>query len=237
MDKRLIAAAELITPCSTVADIGTDHAYLPLYLIKNGIAQRVIASDVNKLPLSKAEHNVKENGAESSIDLRLSFGFDNYTAGELDCAFICGMGGENIASILEKAKIPLDFPMVLQPMSRPEYLLKYLADNRYELIKHTIVLDMGRYYNLLLVQKIMNEKSCGEDAQSGENWYQKPLFTIIGKLDLDDATVREYLERKLAALEKSAAQLKNAPENADKNGIVRTAKALRKTLFASQNEK
>lgn len=221
MDKRLLSAADLIQNCGTAADIGTDHGYLPIYLIKKAKAKRVIASDVNPLPLLKAEQNVKQNGAESFIDLRLSFGFDNYQNGEIDCAFICGMGGENIANILKTAKIDLDFPLVLQPMSRPEYLLKYLAQNSFELLKHTVVLDNRRYYNLMLVQK-----------QEGkiDSFANNPLYPIIGKLDLSDNTVKEYLRRKLAALEKSAAQLKNAGPDADSKGILKNAALLKNLL-------
>lgn len=221
MDKRLLAAAGLIQNCGTAADIGTDHGYLPIYLIKKAKAKKVIASDVNRLPLLKAEQNVKQNGAESFIDLRLSFGFDNFENGEIDCAFICGMGGENIANILKTAKIDLDFPLVLQPMSRPEYLLKYLAQNGFALLKHTVVLDNRRYYNLMMVQK-----------QEGkiDSFAGNPLYPIIGKLDLSDNTVKEYLRRKLAALEKSAAQLKNAPSGADTKEIIKTAKELKNLL-------
>ncbi len=221
MDKRLLSAADLIQNCGTAADIGTDHGYLPIYLIKKAKAKRVIASDVNPLPLLKAEQNVKQNGAESFIDLRLSFGFDNYKNGEIDCAFICGMGGENIANILKTAKIDLDFPLVLQPMSRPEYLLKFLASNGFELLKHIVVLDNRRYYNLMLVQK--------RDG-APDNISCDPLYPIVGKLDLTDNTVKEYLRLKLRALEKSAAQLKNADPGADSKGILKNAALLKNLL-------
>lgn len=221
MDKRLLSAAELIQNCGTAADIGTDHGYLPIYLIKKAKAKRVIASDVNPLPLLKAEQNVKQNGAESFIDLRLSFGFDNYQNGELDCAFICGMGGENIANILKTAKIDLDFSLVLQPMSRPEYLLKFLASNGFALLKHIVVLDNRRYYNIMLVQK--------RDG-APDNISCDPLYPIVGKLDLTDNTVKEYLRLKLRALEKSAAQLKNADPGADSKGILKNAALLKNLL-------
>lgn len=221
MDKRLLSAADLIQNCGTAADIGTDHGYLPIYLIKKAKAKRVIASDVNPLPLLKAEQNVKQNGAESFIDLRLSFGFDNYKNGEIDCAFICGMGGENIANILKTAKIDLDFPLVLQPMSRPEYLLKFLASNGFELLKHIVVLDNRRYYNLMLVQK--------RDG-APDNISCDPLYPIVGKLDLTDNTVKEYLRLKLLSLEKSAAQLKNADPGADSKGILKNAALLKNLL-------
>lgn len=221
MDKRLRAAAGLVLKCGTAADIGTDHGYLPVYLIKNGIAKRVIASDVNPLPLLKAEQNVKKNGAQSFIDLRLSFGFDNYKNGEIDCAFICGMGGENIANILKCAKIDLDFPMVLQPMSKPEFLLKFLATNGFALIKHTVVKDRGRYYNIMLVQK---QKGAPKDLTDD------PLFTVTGKLDLFDPCVKEYLKLKLRSLEKAAAQLNRAQKGADTKDIIKTAKLLKNLL-------
>ena len=221
MDKRLLSAADLIQNCGTAADIGTDHGYLPIYLIKKAKAKRVIASDVNPLPLLKAEQNVKQNGAESFIDLRLSFGFDNYQNGEIDCAFICGMGGENIANILKTAKIDLDFPLVLQPMSRPEYLLKFLASNGFALLKHIVVSENRRYYNLMLVQK--------RDG-APDNISCDPLYPIVGKLDLADNTVKEYLRLKLLSLEKSAAQLKNADPGADSKGILKTAALLKNLL-------
>ena len=106
LSKRLSCVADWIkdTGHRCVADIGTDHGYLPVYLAKNNIADRVIAMDVRIQPLNKAESNVRLYGVQEKVELRLSDGLDELKPLEADTITICGMGGRLIQSILTRGK-------------------------------------------------------------------------------------------------------------------------------------
>ena len=100
LSKRLLAVASLVTPGSIVADIGTDHAYIPLYLIQEKKALGAIAMDVNEGPLLRAEEHVRDAGLAEQIRLRRSDGLEQLSSGECDCAVIAGMGGGLMIRIL-----------------------------------------------------------------------------------------------------------------------------------------
>ena len=101
---RLRMIAQLVPPCASVCDIGTDHAYVAIYLAKKGIAQKVIAADIKKGPLLQAEKNIAAFEVSDKVTTRLSDGFSAIKKNEAQCCIIAGMGGETIAQILENEK-------------------------------------------------------------------------------------------------------------------------------------
>ena len=134
LSKRLYAVAGLVTEGASVADIGTDHGYVPIYLVKNKIASKVIAMDINKGPLERARMHIIGHGLKGQIETRLSDGLKNLEPGEVDAFIAAGMGGGLVIKILEDSKEvveQLKFA-VLQPQSEIAKVRKYL-DN--ELIK------------------------------------------------------------------------------------------------------
>ena len=195
MDNRLLFVAKLIDGVNTVCDIGTDHAFLPIYLIENNKAKRVIASDINLAPLNVGQKNVIKAGVADKIELRLSCGFENYKVNEFDLAVIAGMGGETIAEIIDNAKIPLNMPLILQPMTCCDRLIDYLNDNGFGIIEHIAVKSDGRIYNIIKVIKN------GEKNDS-------PIFNIVGKLDKTDPVALELLNKKLKSLIKMVNAIK-----------------------------
>ena len=133
MDLRLRAIMDFVPIGSKVADIGTDHGYLAIELIKRKIATFVIASDKNSKPLSAAQKNIKEAGMESHISLRLGDGLQTIKAGEVDLVCIAGMGGVLMCDILDAspdvvAKID---KIILQPMNAIERVHKWAEDNNF----------------------------------------------------------------------------------------------------------
>ena len=100
---RLQVIADQIAPGARLADIGTDHAHLPIWLIENGRVVSVIASDIREGPLARAEENAARHGCLGRISLRLGAGLDKVCAEECDTVSIAGMGGETIADILTAA--------------------------------------------------------------------------------------------------------------------------------------
>lgn len=195
MDNRLLFVAKLIDGANTICDIGTDHAFLPIYLIENDKAKRVIASDINLAPLNVGQKNVIKAGVADKIELRLSCGFENYKENEFDLAVIAGMGGETIAEIIDNAKIPLNMPLILQPMTCCDRLIDYLNDNGFGIIEHIAVKSDGRIYNVIKVIKN------GEKNDS-------PIFNIVGKLDKTDPVALELLNKKQKSLIKMVNAIK-----------------------------
>ena len=104
LSKRLQAVADLVSDGRTVADVGTDHGYIPIYLIQSGKCARAIAMDVNKGPLQRAKDHIEEQGLSCQIATRLSDGVQHLEAGEVECIVIAGMGGALTIRILEQGE-------------------------------------------------------------------------------------------------------------------------------------
>lgn len=138
----------------TAADIGTDHAYIPVDLIKKGRARHVIASDVRKGPLRSAETNIEKNGLSDRIELRLGSGLSVLKPGEADVIIIAGMGGilisEIIAADIETASGP---ELILQPMNSQYELRKWLIENGFRILCEDIECEEHHVYNIIKAEK------------------------------------------------------------------------------------
>ena len=154
LDSRLLACAAFVRRGSVAADIGSDHAYLPIYLVKHGICPRAIASDINEGPVNRAKINIGISGLSKKIDVLLADGLDEAAAFEPDDIIIAGMGGELIRDIInasEYVKSPR-VRLILQPMTMPEVLRAYLAENGYNVIDETVCTAAGKYYQIICAQ-------------------------------------------------------------------------------------
>ena len=120
LSKRLNAVASLVESGSSVADVGTDHGYIPVYLVENKISPFVVAMDINEKPLASCKSLVKAAGFEDVILTRLSNGLEKLDRGECDTAIIAGMGAELIVDILSKCDFVNELHLILQPMTLPE---------------------------------------------------------------------------------------------------------------------
>ena len=171
-NKRLLVAAELLGQANSVADIGTDHAFLPIHLIREGIASKVIACDIAEGPLAVAKSNVIKYGLTDKIELRLANGLLGLEPNEIEAITILGMGGEPIADILtdspwvKNSKITL----ILQPMSCDDRLREYLYREGFEIITERGVESQNRFYT------VMKVVYCGKLSKVGCE------YKYIGKL-------------------------------------------------------
>ena len=131
LTNRLNAVASFIEKCNTVIDIGTDHAYIPIYCIENDICNNAIACDINKGPIEIAFKNISEYGFSKRISTRLSNGLENYEKGEAQNIVIAGMGGLLIIDIIKNAidKIDENTVLILQPMIAVYEVRKFLCEN------------------------------------------------------------------------------------------------------------
>lgn len=151
LSKRLAAAAKMVRPAKSFADIGCDHGYLPVYLVQNGIVESAFACDINEGPLSKCKEVAAEQGLEDKITCILAPGLEGLKKNDAKEIAICGMGGELIADIImacpfSKSK---DVHFVLNPMTRQHVLRRRLCENGFEIGNDIIVADGRHYYNVL----------------------------------------------------------------------------------------
>lgn len=147
LSPRLSTAANLVSKNSRFADIGTDHGYVPVFLLENGLISYAIASDINDGPLSSCKDLVKQTGV-TNIDCRLSNGLEQIACDEVDDILVAGMGGELIVTILSACPWVSEKHLILNPMTRCEIVRKWLYDNGYVIHNDLLVEDSGRVYNV-----------------------------------------------------------------------------------------
>ncbi len=140
LDERLLSAVPYVKRGGFVADIGTDHAYLPIELCRRGICRHAIACDINAGPINSAKANIATAGMQDKIDTLLTDGLHGVEKYHPDDIIIFGMGGELIANILTPAEWTKNasIGLILQPMSRAETLRKYLCDNGFSILDETL---------------------------------------------------------------------------------------------------
>jgi tRNA (adenine22-N1)-methyltransferase len=149
---RLQKLADWVEPGAKVADIGTDHGYLPVWLLTTGRTASAIGSDLRAGPLDNARKTAARYAVSEKISLRLGDGLNGILPSEVDTLVIAGMGGENIASILAAAPWAKQCTLLLQPMSRSEILREFLEKNGYAIEREALVEDRGTLYPVMLVR-------------------------------------------------------------------------------------
>lgn len=156
---RLEKIANLVKSNHSVADIGTDHGYIAIYLIQNSISPYVIAGDINKKPLESARNNIKEMGLSQRIETRLGSGLSVIKPGEVETVIIAGMGGILIGQLLQEAPeiIATTKEFILQPMQAQEELRRYLVDNGFKIVKDVLVKEDHRIYEIICAEKGQQE--------------------------------------------------------------------------------
>ena len=211
LSKRLKRIAEHVDKCESVADIGTDHGYIPIYLVKEGICKKAIASDINKGPIEKAKVNVAFEGVSNKIKCLLGPGLNPLKVGEVNGVILAGMGGNLTRDILladmDKVK-KYDF-IILQPAQNPEVLREFLYKNDYEIIDEDLIKDEGRFYELFKVKYNENsEKLVFED----ELYYEvSPLLR-----EKNHSLFKEFIEEKINRCETILSFIKEDTEAAKK---------------------
>ena len=194
---RLKAAAAMVRGGRVVADIGTDHAYLPAYLLLNGIVPRVIACDIGERPLANAAETVRIYRLRDRIDLRVSDGLQNVRPEEYNEVTVCGMGGTLIAQILEQSSLPQDVRLVLQPMTHIEDVRAWLCRNGFAVCGEVCVKEAGRVYCCLAAER-------GDEPLKDEPgyWY---FGSLTGETEEERLFLRKTRDRVKKRVESLAA--------------------------------
>ncbi len=171
LSPRLKKIADLIPKGSILADIGTDHAYLPAYCVKEGICPGALAMDVNKGPLKSAEQTVNQYGISDKIELRLADGINGLRPNEANVIVIAGMGGLLIKEILKNNPEVLTegTTLILQPMLAQKELRQYLFDSGNAVTDEYLAKEGDKVYNIIVAKAGLIEKACKKDIVLGRN--------------------------------------------------------------------
>lgn len=155
LDERLQAVAALVPKGSRFADIGTDHAYLPVWLVEQGLIPGAVAGDIATGPCQAARATVAMHGAADKIAVRQGSGLAVLAPGEVDCIAICGMGGSTIISILEadRAVAQAAQRLVLQPMAGAAALRRYLVEQGWQIVAEDLVDDPPHFYEIICTER------------------------------------------------------------------------------------
>ena len=196
LSQRLSSVASMVTAGNCLADVGTDHGYVPIYLYERQIIPRAIAMDINKGPLERARLHIAEYGYQKAIETRLSDGMAALKPGEADSVVIAGMGGPLMIKILSAyPEVTASLKeLVLQPQSEISEVRIWLYEQGYEIVEEHMVFEDGKYY---------------------------PMFKAVKNPNVDKLTDLEYKYGKLSVLkEKDVLKAFIVREIANKQSIL-----------------
>ncbi len=218
LSRRLRAVAGLVESGNVLADIGTDHAYIPIFLVGSGRIPSAVAMDVNRGPLKRAEENIRALGYSDRISVRLSDGFASLGEGEAQSAVIAGMGGPLMIRILSEGKriVHTLRECILQPQSEIEKVRAFLTGEGFSFIREDIVEEDGKYYPMMKVRPPSGDRR--EAGYRDDGWNGTELR--YGKLLLRERhpVLKRYLEREIRLCENIIGQLeeKGSPPASDR---------------------
>ena len=151
LSQRLMAVSDLVSAGNRLADIGTDHAFVPIYLVEHGQIPSAIAMDVNPGPLARADDHIRMHGLADRIITRLSDGLDQLAPGEADTVLVAGMGGALTVRILEQREgLTGDVKeLVLQPQSEIASVRRFLERSGWRIVSERMVFEEGKYYQMM----------------------------------------------------------------------------------------
>lgn len=172
---RLKTIASYVSIGNRLADIGTDHGYVPIYLTQNKCVPYAIAMDINKGPLIRAEANIKKEKLQDKITTRISDGLSNLKKDEVDTILIAGMGGSLIVRILNDGIELLNSvkELVLSPHSEVENVRRFLSQNNFIIVNEKMLTDEGKFYIVL-------------KAIKGNNALSEEIHIKYGKILLEE---------------------------------------------------
>lgn len=217
LNERLAAVAAFITKGVRVADIGTDHGYLPIWLVGNGICKNPIATDLREGPLGQAKAFATEYGVYDEISFRLGDGLGSISPGEIDTLVIAGMGGETIIHILSDAAWTKSegCKLILQPQSKVPEVISWLNIEGYYLSGAKLAEDAGRIYLVM-------------EALRGAATELTPVGHYVPDILLEnrDPLLEKYIDGIINKLENALGGIKKASAGVDSKKTEFMIKAL-----------
>lgn len=222
LSKRMSALAALVTPGMRLADVGTDHGYIPVWLCQRNVVPSAIAMDINPGPLKRAEEHITAYGLTDRIETRLCDGLEKLHANETDVILIAGMGGGLIQKILSEGRHALDGvkELILQPQSEIGGTRQYLREHGFWIIDEDMVEEDGKYYPMM---KAVPERAVSERAFPPDTEDMLKLCDAFGPVLLNrkHPVLMRWLERERtiteSILSRLTAQLNKAAEDSPEN--------------------
>lgn len=218
LSTRLQLIATMVDECESIVDVGTDHGYIPIYLIKNGICNRAVASDINKGPVDKASKNIQREGLQDRIQCRLGSGLSTVAEKEVDGAIIAGMGGNLIRDIvLEDCDVFKNLKFaILQPVQNAEVLRKFIYENGFVIIDEELCYDENKFYEIIKVKY-------GNSPRELDEIHYEISPVLLGKRH---PLIKEFVEYKRQRYEKILEAIKEETELAEEKKKIVRAKVL-----------
>ncbi|HHT66307.1 MAG: tRNA (adenine(22)-N(1))-methyltransferase [Caldicoprobacterales bacterium] len=194
LSARLQAIADLVPISHTLADIGTDHGYIPFYLIRQNRIQYAIAADISEGSLNKARELIRQQNLEHCMETRLGDGLSVLSPGEANTILIAGMGGALIREILEQgdAAARSASTLILQPMIGQQELRKWLLNNGYAITDEELAKEGRRIYEIIVA--VSDQTAAG---------YEKEVFYDVGwkLIEKKHPLLKEWMQGKIHGLE------------------------------------
>ena len=215
ISNRLLACASFVRPGARVADIGTDHGYLGIHLLQEGIAAHVIAADLRESPLQNAVANARKHGTADRMEFRCCDGLSAVCADEIDTVVCAGMGADCIVDILTAASWLRNptYRLILQPQSSGQALRGWLPRQGFEILRETLLEENRFLYTVLEARYTGN---CREPAPGHQ--FVTPQLLACGSPMLN-----RYLDRLTGSMEKTIIGLEKGADEPEKLQFYRTA--------------
>ena len=223
LSKRLEQVASMVTKGNIIADIGTDHGYVPIYLVEKGICPKAYAMDINQGPIESAIKNIENYGLSEKIQAIKSNGLEKLEPEKADTIIIAGMGGELEIHILEEGRHIWDSAAqwVISPQSDLEHVRRYLLEHGFSIDREAMVKEDGKFYT------IMDVAGPGRrDAADCSGWRESDY--VYGKylIETADPVLKEFLEQE----KKTVSGIFNSLNSRDTDSSKKRAGELKKKL-------
>ena len=197
MTPRLLTICSFVKQGSTVIDVGSDHAYVPIFLVKEGIAAKALATDVKEGPIQRSRENVMKMGLRNKIDFQKANGLRGVSLTEANTIIIAGMGGLLIADIISGAEKIAEQTFILQPMTAIAELRAFLLANGFAIKHEKLCLESEKLYTVMEVVR-------GEERPYSET------ELILGRRTKDDVLYPLLVKRETEKIKKRIEGLENA---------------------------
>jgi tRNA (adenine22-N1)-methyltransferase len=197
ISQRLKQVASFVPEGAKLLDVGSDHAYLPIYLIESGVIEDAIAGEVVKGPYQSALENVASQGLSDAITVRLANGLDAFSEGDgVTAIVVAGMGGRWIADILEAGKTKLTSVerLILQPNNNEDHLRAWLVANGFTIVHERIMAEAGKRYEIIVAEHGHQELNA-LDLQFGPFLRQEKNEVFRAKWQFELDTLNRILEK------------------------------------------
>lgn len=237
LSKRLSVVASFVSEGNILADIGTDHGYIPIYLVKEKRIPRAYAMDINKGPLEKANEHIAQYGLENLIETRLSDGLEKLKAGEAETILIAGMGGALTVKILQAGEAVVDSAkeLILSPHSEIDVVRKYILNKGFKISAEEMVLDADKYYTVI---KAEHGAHIGDDEQGNAKEQENRIKYLYGEklCYMHHYIFKEYIDKENNKLQDLIKKLEKQSSDSARARLLEVKELLRLNEFIREGK-